>query len=192
MKNNTTDIISNKISVKQLFFSLLKISATTFGGGFVIVPLLKSRFVDELHQLDEDEMLDLMAIAQSCPGPIAVNASILVGYRIFGLKGGFVALLATVLPPLTIISIISLFYNAFRSNHLIQLLMAGMLCGVTAIVLNVVVEMIGKLNKSVLSIFMLIAAFIMNLVFKVNILIILGTAALIGIFEMLLNSRRRK
>ena len=92
----------------QLFLSTFRISACTFGGGFVIVPLLRRRFVEELGWINEQEMLDLTAIAQSSPGPIAVNAAILVGYRAAGLSGALVTLLGSVLPPLMIISLISL------------------------------------------------------------------------------------
>ena len=74
----------------ELFLSTLKISSTTFGGGFVIVPLLKKRFVDELGWLEEDEVLDLIAISQSSPGPIAVNASVLIGYKIVTTNNNFI------------------------------------------------------------------------------------------------------
>ena len=85
-----------------LFFSMLYISAFTFGGGFVIVTLMKRRFVDELHWLDEQEMLDMTAIAQSSPGAIAVNAAVLVGWKVGGLAGMVTAVLGTVLPPVIV------------------------------------------------------------------------------------------
>ena len=83
-----------------LFTSTFKISACTFGGGFVIIPLLRKKFVDELHWIEEDEMLDLTAIAQSSPGAIAVNASIVIGYHVAGIPGALISILGTVLPPL--------------------------------------------------------------------------------------------
>ena len=79
--------VSLKKRLVTLFFSMLSISTFTFGGGFVIVTLMKRRFVDDLHWLDEDEMLDMTAIAQSCPGAIAVNGAILVGQRVAGAAG---------------------------------------------------------------------------------------------------------
>ena len=97
----------------QLFTGMLSISAFTFGGGFVIVTFMKRKFVDELHWIDEQEMLDLTALAQSSPGAIAVNAAILVGWRVGGFLGMVTAVIGTVLPPITILSIISLFYAAF-------------------------------------------------------------------------------
>jgi chromate transporter len=74
----------------QLFLSTFKLSACTFGGGFVIIPLMRERFVKELHWIEEEEMLDLTAIAQSSPGSIAINASILVGYHVAGIPGALI------------------------------------------------------------------------------------------------------
>ena len=93
----------------KLFFSMLYISAFTFGGGFVIVTLMKRRFVDELKWLDEQEMLDMTALAQSSPGAIAVNAAVLVGWKTGGFAGMLTAALGTVLPPVVILSVISVF-----------------------------------------------------------------------------------
>ena len=124
-----------------LFTSTLKLSACTFGGGFVIIPLMRKRFVDQLHWIDDREMLDLVAIAQSSPGAIAVNASIIVGYHVAGVIGALISALGTVLPPLIIISVISLFYRAFRDSLFVGLIMKGMLAGVAAVICDVVLEM---------------------------------------------------
>lgn len=72
----------NHKKFRKLFLSTLQLSACTFGGGFVIIPLMRRKFVEELHWIEEEEMMDLTAIAQSSPGAIAVNASLLVGYRV--------------------------------------------------------------------------------------------------------------
>lgn len=87
----------------QLFLSTFKLSACTFGGGFVIIPLMRERFVKELHWIEEEEMLDLTAIAQSSPGSIAINASILVGYHVAGIPGALITVVGAALPPLIII-----------------------------------------------------------------------------------------
>lgn len=87
--------------LRVLFFTTFYISSFTFGGGFVIVTFMKRKFVDELHWIDEKEMLDFTALAQSCPGAIAVNAAILVGCKVCGLVGMAVAVLGTILPPMS-------------------------------------------------------------------------------------------
>ena len=97
---------------RKLFLSTFELSACTFGGGFVIIPLMRKKFVEELGWIEEEEMLDLTAIAQASPGAIAVNASIMLGYHIAGIPGAILAVLGTVLPPLIIISIISMFYRS--------------------------------------------------------------------------------
>ena len=109
----------------NLFVSTLYLSAFTFGGGYVIVSLLKKKFVDEYHWIEEEEMLDLVAIAQSSPGAIAVNGAIVVGYKLAGLAGTVVAILGTVIPPFLIISMISIFYNLVKDNFIVsQMLLA--------------------------------------------------------------------
>ena len=120
-----------------LFTSMLAISSFTFGGGFVIVTLMKRRFVDELGWMDEDEMLDIAAMAQSTPGAIAVNAAVLTGTRIGGTIGMFVAVLGTVIPPFVLLSVLSLCYEAFRQLYPVRLALAGMQAGVAAVILDV-------------------------------------------------------
>ena len=93
---------SRKHVLWKLFLSTLYLSAFTFGGGYVIVTLLKRKFVDELHWIEDEEMLDLVAIAQSAPGAIAANGAIVVGYKLAGVPGVLVAILAAVLPPFLI------------------------------------------------------------------------------------------
>ena len=110
----------------RIFISTLYLSAFTFGGGYVIVTLMKKKFVDQYHWIRQEEMLDLIAIAQSSPGAIAVNGAIVVGYKLAGLTGALTAILATVIPPFLIIWAIALFYDAFRSNRIISLLLEGM------------------------------------------------------------------
>ena len=116
---------SQKHLLSKLFISTLYLSAFTFGGGYVIVTLMKKKFVDQYHWIDDEEMLDLIAIAQSSPGAIAVNGAIVVGYKLAGIPGVLLCVLATVLPPFVIISILSVFYAAFQSNVWIRLLLEG-------------------------------------------------------------------
>lgn len=131
----------------KLFISTLYLSAFTFGGGYVIVTLMKKKFVDEYHWIQEDEMLDLVAIAQSSPGAIAVNGAIVVGYKLAGMTGAVTAIIATIIPPFLIISLISVFYNAFRSSFLISQLLEGMQAGVGAVIAAVVYEMAGGIIR---------------------------------------------
>ena len=165
----------------KLFFSMLYISAFTFGGGFVIVTFLKKKFVDELHWIDEQEMLDMTALAQSSPGAIAVNAAILVGWQVEGLAGMVIAVLGTILPPMVILSVISLFYAAFASNTYVALVLRGLQAGVAAVILDVGLGSNVLKTKSVLYITLMVAAFIANFVFGVNVIFVILAAAAIGV-----------
>ena len=177
---------------RTLFLSTLKLSACTFGGGFVIIPLMRRRFVEELHWVEEQEMLDLTAIAQSAPGAIAVNASILLGYRVAGLAGALMTVLGTILPPLTIISVISLFYTAFRDNVMVGWAMTGMLAGVAAVLCDVVYTMAKTVfkEKRLLPVAVLVGAFIAVRYLKINIIIIILVCGVIGAADTLLRGRK--
>lgn len=167
----------------QLFLSTFKLSACTFGGGFVIIPLMRERFVKELHWIEEEEMLDLTAIAQSSPGSIAINASILVGYHVAGIPGALITVVGSALPPLIIISIISAFYQAFRSNKYVSMAMAG----VAAVIFDVVINMAWPIlkKKRLLPIAVMLAAFVATRFFSVNIILIILVCGVIGALDTL-------
>ncbi len=178
--------------LKKLFFSTLYLSAFTFGGGYVIVSLMKKKFVDELHWIGEEEMLDLVAIAQSSPGAIAVNGAIVVGYKLAGLAGALTAITATILPPFIVISVISAFYAAFRDNAVIGQLLQGMQAGVGALICTVVYDMgsgIVKKNDT-LAISIMILAFTAVCIFRVNVIAVILVCAGIGVIRGICNKRR--
>lgn len=165
-----------------LFFTTFYISLFTFGGGYVIVPMMKKKFVDGYHWIEEEEMLDLIAIAQSTPGALAVNAAILIGYRLKGIMGSIVTIIATILPPFFILSIISTIYSTFIKNSYVNGMLRGMQAGVAAVILSVVLDMLKeeKGEKSNTFYFVLIAAFLASFLFQINVAIIILAAAFIG------------
>ena len=176
-----------------LFSSTFKISACTFGGGYVIVPLIRKRFVEDLGWIDEQEMLDLVSVAQSSPGPIAVNTSVMVGYRMAGVLGALITALGTILPPMLIISIISLFYNEFRQNRLVNGLMLGMQAGVAAVICNVIIDMAKKIvvSKKLLDVLLMLGVFAAVFFFKINILWCILACGLIGYISGTLKAKQQ-
>lgn len=196
MENETKPIKNEKKSrtLLKLFLSTLYISTFTFGGGFVIVTFMKRKFVDELHWIDEQEMLDLTALAQSSPGAIAVNAAILVGWRVAGFTGMIVATLGTILPPMIILSVISFFYAAFASNKYVALVLKGMQAGVAAVILDVVCSLGSKVIKerSLLHILIMLAAFTATFLFDVNVIYIIIAAAAVGTASALAKKRKER
>jgi chromate transporter len=173
----------------KLFISTFLVSAFTFGGGYVIAPMMKKKFVEELRCIDEEEMLNIIAIAQSSPGAIAVNTSILVGWQLMGILGALVSILGTVLPPLIILSVISLFYSAVRNNTVVNALLKGMMAGVCAVIFDVLISMGSKIvvEKKLLPILLMLFAFLAHYIYRVNviyIILICGTiGALVSIYE---------
>ena len=182
----------------KLFTTCFYISTFTFGGGFVIIPLMRRRFVEDLKWLEENEMMDLTAIAQSSPGAIAVNAAILTGFKIGSVAGAMIAMLATVLPPVIIITVISFFYNAFRENAVVGAVMKGMQAGVAAVICDVVIRMGSGVFKEKNALFVIImaAAFILTFFLDVNVIfIILGCILLsvcIFLFKAAAKSKKRR
>lgn len=176
----------NKKILIKLFLSTLYLSAFTFGGGYVIVTLMKKKFVDEYQWIENDEMLDLIAIAQSAPGAIAVNGAIAVGYKLAGIVGVIVAVVATVIPPFLIISIISIFYTLFRENRLIADMLEGMQAGVGAVIASVSFRMgVGIVRKNgVIGICIMLMTVVLNLYFRVNVVYIIMLCILTGIIRV--------
>ena len=175
-----------------LFKSMFVLSACTFGGGFVIVSLMKKKFVEELKWLEEDEMLDVTAITQSAPGPLPVNASVIIGYRMAGVVGSLTAVLGTILPPMIIISLISLFYDQFRTNRYIAIALQVMRAGVAAVIFDVVINLASNVckTKRILYIAMMIIAFISTYLLGVRAMLIIFVCLGIGLVDLVFTIKK--
>ena len=180
--NNKSDLST----LWQLFCSMFMLSACTFGGGFVIVSLMKKEFVEKLNWLQEDEMLDVTAIAQSSPGPIPVNASVIIGYRIKGIIGSLTAVLGTIIPPMVIISIIAIFYKQFRSNVIIAIALQVMRAGVAAVIFDVVLNLAKNVcaTKRFIYISLMIISFFCAVVLDISAMLIILVCLGIGIIDL--------
>lgn len=174
----------------KLFISTFTLSAFTFGGGFVIASLMKRKFSDELGWFSEEEMLDITAIAQSSPGPIPINASVIIGYRICGFIGSLVAVIGTALPAMIIISIISVFYNQFRSNRIIAIALQVMRAGVAAVIFDVVINLAKNVckTKRFLYIFLMFVAFFAIWFFNISAMFIIFGCVAVGITDAVIHS----
>ena len=175
----------------QIYFELFKqifvLSACTFGGGFVIIGMIRKVFADKLHWITEDEILDLTVIAQSTPGPLGVNMAVITGYRICGVPGALVCALAASLPPMIIISVISLFYNQFKDNRIISLLLQVMRAGVAAVIVDVVIDLTANVlkTKNILWILLMVASFVALVWFKISIVWLILICGAVGLIYSL-------
>lgn len=169
--------------LSQLFITTFLISAFTFGGGYVIVPLFRKKFVEQLRWIKDEEMMDLIAIAQATPGAIAINASVAIGYRLFRIRGALTAVLATFLPPMCIIVAIYSVYDAFKTNDIVMWLLQGMQIGVCAVVIDVVIDLILSVKKenNWISWCMLTLSVVLTLLFNVHLIVVLFGLTLVGI-----------
>lgn len=178
--------VSEQGMLWKLFKSTFLISAFTVGGGFVIIPLLKAKIVDEFHWLSDEEALNLVVLGQSAPGLLAVNTAIGIGYRIGGLKAALVGVLATALPPLITLTVISYAYDAFAANIYVQYALKGMQCGATAVLINVVWDLLVKQwnKKLVLPLLIIGGTLVAHLWFGVSLMWALAADGVIGLIFM--------
>lgn len=172
-----------RISLWELFSIFLKINTLTFGGGYTIVPIIRDEFVNHRKLIDDDEMLDLVALAQSGPGAMAISASLLTGYRLRGPLGALTCIFASILPCIAIIFTISHFYQAFRDNFYINAMLLG-ISGVISAVLFITVYNMGKTVLKIHPVFsglMMVLAFVLGFFTNINTGLIILLLAFIGI-----------
>ncbi|NLZ25576.1 MAG: chromate transporter [Clostridiales bacterium] len=168
----------------KLFVSTFAISAVAFGGGFVVLPMMRRTYVENLRWIDDADMQNYIAIAQSSPGTIAGNTAMVIGFKIAGVLGAVVCAFASVLPPFLIITAAFYLYNAIISMEIVRQIMYGMQAGVSAVILDFVVKMISDtaLGKSkIFAIVLMCAAFIASFFFSFSVIYIILVAVVIGI-----------
>ncbi len=177
-----------QFSMFILFMTMLQISAFTFGGGFVIIGMMRQKFCQEYHWLTDQEALNMTAIAQTCPGALAVNSAIIFGYQIAGIKGALISALATIIPPLLIISAITYFYNAFVASLYVQTALRVMRAGVAAVIADVVIDLGEKVicSRDIFNIILMLAAFAASWAGGVSSITIILIFIVIGLARSLL------
>lgn len=181
--NRKSSLDENQIYLFQLFLILLKINTFTFGGGYTIVPVISDEFVLKRKLITAEEMTEIVALAQSAPGPMVVNASLLTGYRIKGVLGALVSLLASVLPCLVLISFLYYVYDAVSTNPWVKSafsVMGGVISGVLIVTTFSMARVALKSHPLFGSILMLMS-FIASFFFSINTGIIIFICSIIGL-----------
>ena len=151
------------------------ISAFTFGGGYVVIPMIRKYFVTEKHLFSEDELMDMAAIAQSSPGAIAINLAVLAGFRSAGFSGAVLCGVSSVLPPFLILSVISTCYQVFRDLPVVAAVLKGMEAAVGALIVDIVFDMGAAVLKEKKPFFasLMPAAFAGSFLLGINVMVIL-------------------
>ena len=181
----------NKKMLWKIFISTLYLSAFTFGGGYAMIPLIQRETVVKRKWVDDDDILDIVAIAESTPGPIAINASTFVGYRVGGFFGAVVGTVGMVLPSFIIILAISFVLNSFQDVQAVKYAFSGIRAGVLALIIRALWLMYKNVEKCAVSYIVMAAAFILSAFTSVNVIIVIAGCALFGLITAYINTKKK-
>ncbi|MBR2327928.1 MAG: chromate transporter [Clostridia bacterium] len=176
----------------SLFTTFLKIGAFTFGGGYAMIPLIQREVVEKHKWITDDDVLEIIAIAESTPGPIAINMATFVGSRTAGFWGSFFATLGVVLPSFLIILAISFLLREFQNIKAVQYAFMGIRAGVLALILKALWNMYKKCKKNAVAYIAMAAAFILVAFLKINVVIVIVGCAVFGLITSFIAKRRAK
>lgn len=171
--------MNNKKEV-QLFLTFLKIGAFTFGGGYAMIPLIQREMVENKKWINDKDISDIIAIAETTPGPIAINAATFVGYKISGIKGAIVATMGVMLPSFFIILLIAQIFRKYMDYEIVKNAFWGVRIAVIALMLKALATMFKQCPKNVVSYSIAIISFVLVGIVNVNALYIIVAAAFIG------------
>jgi chromate transporter len=174
----------------DVFLSFLKIGAFTFGGGYAMIPLIQKETVEKHGWISDKDILEIVAIAESTPGPIAINAATFVGYRVCGFWGAFFATFGVVLPAFLIIVAISYVLKAFEQLKAVKYAFFGIRAGVLALILKALWSLYGQCPKNSAAYLIAASAFILVAVLNVNVIFVIAGCAAAGLIASFIASRR--
>ena len=175
-----------------LFLTFMKIGVVTFGGGYAMIPIIENEITEKKGWIKPDDLLEVVAISETTPGPIAICAATFIGYRIAGLLGAFCATVGVVLPSFVIIFLISLFLRAFEELRIVKYAFFGIRAGVLALLIKAVVSMFKKSPKSIVAYVIMAASFAAVAFFSANVIIVIASAAVTGLAATLIARKAGK
>ena len=176
-----------------VFWVFFRIGAFTFGGGYAMLPLISEETVNKRNWISESDILDIIAIAESTPGPVAINSATFVGYRVAGFWGSFFATLGVVTPSFVIILIISYILNEFKSLKAVQYAFNGIRAGVLALIIKALYKMYKQCPKGVFYYIVMTLAFMAVAFLDVQVIYCIITFAILGlIYSLTLKGRVEK
>ncbi len=164
----------------QLFGIFFKIGAFTFGGGYAMIPLIEHETAEKRHLIDKQEISDIVAIAESTPGPIAINSATFIGYRSCGVLGSVAATLGVVLPSLCIILLIAFFLRKIMDNPYVQYAFFGIRAGVLALIVKAVVNFYKRADHGIFGICIMLAAFLWSAILDWSVIALIALCAVAG------------
>ena len=165
----------------KMFFSFFKIGAFTFGGGYAMIPLIEAEVVDKHKWLNKDEFMDILVVSQGLPGALAINCSTFIGYKLNGILGGMLAMLAVALPSFIIILLVATVFMKFRDNYYVNLAFKGITAAVPMLVLVAIVSLSKGVKRNTRNLIIMISALIALVVFKVHPVVVIALSAIYGL-----------
>lgn len=165
----------------KLFLTFFKIGAFTFGGGYAMIPLIQNEAVEKRHWVTDDDILEIVAIAESTPGPIAINSATFVGYRAAGVLGSVCGTLGVVLPSFVIILALSFVLQEFQALRAVQYAFFGIRAGVLALLLKALWTMYKKSPKGWPAYVVMGLSFLLTAVFSINVIFVIIGCAIFGL-----------
>ena len=178
--------------ILTLFLTFFKIGAFTFGGGYAMIPLIQREIVEKHGWMEDEDILDIFAIAESTPGSIAINAATFVGWRVAGFWGAALATTGVVLPSFVIILLISFLFNEFANYPVVKYAFAGIRAGVLALLVKALWTMYKKSPKGWAAYIVMAAAFVLTAIFDFNVIFVLIGCAVFGLVTSSIMERRAK
>ena len=191
MSDKKTQNAEKRKKLLPLFLTFLKIGGFTFGGGYAMIPIIQREIVENKKWITDDDILEIIAIAESTPGPIAINSATFVGYRVGGFPGALLATLGVVLPPFTIIFAISFVLRQFSELRAVKYAFWGIRAGVLALICKALWTMYKKVDKGLIPYIIMAAAFIATAVFDINVLYVIIACAVFGLVTSYIAARRK-
>ncbi|MBQ7900788.1 MAG: chromate transporter [Clostridia bacterium] len=179
---------SNKLW--SLFTTFFRIGAFTFGGGYAMIPLIQAETVEKQKWVSDEDILEIVAIAESTPGPIAINSATFIGYRVAGVAGSLCATFGVVLPSFVIILLISYLLREFANITAVKYAFEGIRAGVLALIVGALYKMFKKCPKNAFSYAVVAAAFVAAAFTDINVILVIACSALAGIISMIVKTRR--
>ena len=173
----------------DLFLTFFKIGLFTFGGGYAMIPLIEKEAVDKKKWLSSEELLDVVAIAESTPGPIAINSATFIGKKVGGFLGALCATMGVVLPSFVIITIISYFLESFKEIRVVRYAFFGIRAGVLALIFKALISMFRQSTKNALAYILMVLSAAAVIFFDVNAIIVIAVCALTGIIYSVTRGR---
>ena len=164
----------------QMFLSFFKIGAFTFGGGYAMIPLIEAEVVDKHKWLDKEEFMDILVVSQSLPGTLAINCSTFIGYKLNGVLGGVIAMLAVSLPSFIIILLVATIFMKFRDNYYVNLAFKGITAAVPMLILVAIVSLSKGIKRNARNLIIMVSALIALVIFDAHPVVVISLSAIYG------------